>query len=945
MSKRYWTILLLLLVAVSVMAGTSGKIAGTVRDAQNGAPLTGVNVFVEGTLMGAATDINGYFIILNVPVGKYQVKATMMGYAPMTLRDVTVSIDLTTKLEFALRTTVLETGEVVVVAQRPLLRQDEFTSRHTVSAEEIEVQPVDNFQQIARNQAGVVGSHFRGGRVGEVLVVIDGLAVKDPAGEYSGNMGGFTADIPEAAIQEMEVTLGGFSAEYGNVQSGVLNLALKEGGQKFSGRSRVTSTNFGESLNELLMGKRGQWLDATYLHKLENVYQFSLNGPLVPGRANFSASAEITDRQQGNFLNEKAFYQSYQGKVTVKPTKSTKLAFGGLYSKRDWDQFYFQASKYGPGADYPYNDFWREQTAGDDTLYHYLYVTDPHKYWDQNGLATDTTITWITPVDSVTNDTSYYHGVKTWYVGPMQDYLWNYHQNSRNLYLVWTHTLSSRSYYELRYQTFYSNYHYATPDVDDRDGDGDTEEDLLWDTKLNGPHPIYRELESNYWWLKGDDPGWRDQKSWTSTFKLDFVSQLNNTHLVKSGAEINLHKMAVENISWGLGVGTERKDIWEQKTVDVGVYAQDKIEFEGIIGLIGLRYDYFDPNGWGDEILYPGDYNNPYSQVDSNGVPILLDPKKPTAKSQFSPRIAISHPITDRDVLHFSYGHYFQRPDAYYLYRNMYFQAFTKVGNYVGNPNIYPEKTVSYEIGLDHLFTDDVKGTITGYYKDVTNLMNWYKYIGRNLQGTEINVYSNADYGNMKGLEFALTKRVGRFWGGALNYTYAVAKGRSSSSSSGAGAFTDERRLNFLDFDQTHTVNANLTLLTPADGFFGMRLGPCRPLANWRANFQFKYGSGLPYSSYGTGKINDMRLPYTANTDLRFSRRLRLTGVNCDLFLDVFNLFDRRNVDWIGNTKYYELEDDPAIVRDEHLLGGQYVRNPQAYSDRRQYRFGVEVQF
>jgi len=153
--------------------------------------------------------------------------------------------------------------------------------------------------------------------------------------------------------------------------------------------------------------------------------------------------------------------------------------------------------------------------------------------------------------------------------------------------------------------------------------------------------------------------------------------------------------MAVENISWGLGVGTERKDIWEQKTVDVGVYAQDKIEFEGIIGLIGLRYDYFDPNGWGDEILYPGDYNNPYSQVDSNGMPILLDPKKPTAKSQFSPRIAISHPITDRDVLHFSYGHYFQRPDAYYLYRNMYFQAFTKVGNYVGNPNIYPEKRLA----------------------------------------------------------------------------------------------------------------------------------------------------------------------------------------------------------------------------------------------------------
>ncbi|MFH1214309.1 MAG: TonB-dependent receptor, partial [Candidatus Neomarinimicrobiota bacterium] len=344
MHKRLLIVLTGLIFAFETFAGTSGKITGRVSEAANGKPLAGVNVIIEGTTMGAATDLDGYFIILNIPVGTYRAKATMIGYTSMIVENIVVSIDLTTNINFALTSTVLEAGEsVVVTAQRPLMRKDEFTSRHTVTAEEMTVQPVDNFQQIARNQAGTVGSHFRGGRIGEVLVVIDGLPVKDPAGEYSGNMGGFTADVPEAAIQEMEVTLGGFSAEYGNVQSGVLNLALKEGGRKFSGKARVMSTNFGSDLNDLLMGERSKWLGVTYLHKLENNYQFSLNGPLLPNIANFSASAEITDRTQGNFINENSFNQSYQGKLTIKPTSKTKLAFGALYSKRDWDEFYLPA--------------------------------------------------------------------------------------------------------------------------------------------------------------------------------------------------------------------------------------------------------------------------------------------------------------------------------------------------------------------------------------------------------------------------------------------------------------------------------------------------------------------------------------------------------------------------------------------------------------------------
>ena len=930
-------LLLLLLLGLSslIFAGVTGKVEGFLTDRQTGQAMVGVNVVIQGTSYGAASDDEGYYVILNVPAGNYSVKASMIGFQDVTMSGVRVSIDLSTKLDFKLSSEVLEASEsVIIVAERPLLKRDEFTSRTTVSTEEIEIQPVDDFQSIARNQAGVVGSHFRGGRTGEVLVLIDGLPVKDPAGTYSGNMGGFTADIPEAGIQEMEVTLGGFSAEYGNVQSGILNLAMKEGGAKYSGRVRVSTTNFGSGLNDILMGERDRWFDTKYQHKLENIIQLSLSGP-VPGTGslNFSLSGEMTDRSQGYFLNQNLFKQSLQGKVTARFGQNAKLSIGGMYSYKEWDEFYFPASLYGPAEDYRINEYARYEQSGSSTIEHYVYVDDPSKY-DDFGTGYDSLTQFIVRGDTLIGDS-----VSTIYVGTMQDYLWDKIQTANNQYILWTQQLSSRTYYEARYQRFYSNYHYSTPDVEDRDGNGNTNEDLVWDDTQSGPHPIYRERIDNYWWLRGDDPGYRDQSSISNTFKLDFVSQVNNNHMVKSGLEFSHYEMDVENVSWTLGYGTNRLDIWKEDMIDFGVYIQDKVDYEGIVALIGLRYDYFNPNGFGDPVVYPSDFNDPFTSVDTTGSAIFTEPRESRYKSQISPRIAVSHPITDRDIIRFSYGHYFQRPDGYYMYRNLSYQALTKTGNYAGNPDLVPEKTVAYEVGVEHLFTNDIKFSVNGYYKDVTNLMNNYKYILKNYYGKEVRIFVNADYGNMKGLEFSFIKRLGDFWGGSVNYTFSVAKGRSSSTTSGAGAFDSERRLNVLDFDQTHTVNANITLKTPDR--FGKLWG------NWLANFQYDYGSGLPYSSYGTGKVNDMRMPSTTNTDLRISKQIDVSRTTLSLYMDIFNLFNNQNVDYLGDEEYYQTGEsagDASVVRRDGVTGN-YIRNPQVYNYERQFRFGISVQF
>lgn len=138
-----------------------------------------------------------------------------------------------------------------------------------------------------------------------------------------------------------------------------------------------------------------------------------------------------------------------------------------------------------------------------------------------------------------------------------------------------------------------------------------------------------------------------------------------------------------------------------------------------------------------------------------------------------------------------------------------------------------------------------------------------------------------------------------------------------------------------LDYDQTHTINANVTLKTPK------YLSPI--LRNWRANVQLDINSGLPYSSYGTGRTNDLRLPWSYNMDLRINRRIDAGPVKMDIFLDVYNVLNSLYITYIGSTQYYNQENDPAIIGLD--TGYTFIYNPEVYNDPRQFRAGLSVMF
>ena len=145
-----------------MFAGTTGKISGKVLDAGNHEPLIGANVVILGTTLGAATDFEGNYFIINIPPGKYQVKASLIGYNTVTIQNVQVNVDQTTKLDFDLSEEAVEMNDVLVVATRPIVQKDLTSTQSNVSGDDISMLPLEDVQSVVNLQAGVVDGHFRG---------------------------------------------------------------------------------------------------------------------------------------------------------------------------------------------------------------------------------------------------------------------------------------------------------------------------------------------------------------------------------------------------------------------------------------------------------------------------------------------------------------------------------------------------------------------------------------------------------------------------------------------------------------------------------------------------------------------------------------------------------------------------------------------------------------
>ncbi|MGB2960114.1 MAG: carboxypeptidase-like regulatory domain-containing protein, partial [Bacteroidota bacterium] len=160
---------------------TMGKVRGTVIDRETGEPLVGANVTIEGTTLGAACDINGEFIVLNVSPGTYSLRATYVGYRAMTIRNIRVTQGLTTEVNFNLQSEAIPGPAIEIIAEVPLINKNATNTISLITAEQIQQLPMRNVANIFTLAPGVVqqGNQFfvRGGRAEETAYYVDGVLV------------------------------------------------------------------------------------------------------------------------------------------------------------------------------------------------------------------------------------------------------------------------------------------------------------------------------------------------------------------------------------------------------------------------------------------------------------------------------------------------------------------------------------------------------------------------------------------------------------------------------------------------------------------------------------------------------------------------------------------------------------------------------------------------
>jgi len=965
--------LLLLLASAVTFAGTTGKIAGRILDAATGDPLVGANVVLENTSMGAATDTNGEFYVINIPPGRYSVLVRMMGYKPQRMEDIQVTVDLTTRLDFDLQSTVLETDEVVVVtANRMKIQKDLTSSERAIGASEIDKLPVKSVEDLVTLQAGVTRDasgnlHIRGGRSSEITYMVDGVQVVNP---LYRNMG---ISIDDQAIQELKAITGTFNAEYGQALSGVVNIVTKQGSPKFEinataylgdhlsfdddlyyvmdntewANEMARSLNRGTLYTNYDFSKHGLTSEAEVVQKVYdddkpwltkkqtlNVYepwkhrdlQLNVSGPVpwtgnrlsyfISGRYQYSPGYNMgkryfmpwgfqapaldslsTYKSPDNAIVPLSLYKSLstQSKIFFKPTHRMTLSYG----------FYF-------------NRQFNYYMDGDYSAVNYKYIPDAGRHHDTDRYTQILSLTYVF---------------------------------SKSTFLDF-----KGSYYESDYQE------YAYEDADDyryiptQAGDyqqyvynPSPDDDIAVSTSPN---------DFRYW---GNNPERENTINSYYSFKLDLTSQITKRHLTKLGISGRLHDLSYDQYDLQFSQATYRPIVpdvsspyhifYDANPREFAAYFQDKIEFNELIINIGLRFDYFDSDGKiladpkDPQIYSPFKIDHIYKNYtpttpDSELVEYTVDERrefwydKTEPKYQLSPRFGLSFPITDRGVIHFSYGHFFQNPAFQYLYANPNFWV-TGAGaqNLVGNADLDAERTIMYEIGLQQQMMQNLYLHITGFYRDIRD------WVGSGFpidtyRGLTYYKYVNRDHATAKGITLSGSYST-RALSINLDYTIMQARGTSSDPTDAYNDLQAQRapRVQMIDLDWDQPQSLNMVVNYNSGGWNVSVIGSANSGRPYTPQFARSESTG---SSASVGlRENSDRNPSTYNLDLRVAKLLKIGQWRLQVFGNITNLLDTRNANsvyadtgrpdftlqtYFNQTRFWEIGD----IEEYYARSGMY---------------------
>lgn len=889
----------------NLFAGNTGKIIGKITDAISGEPIIGVNVLVVGTTRGAITDMDGKYTIIGVPIGSYTVRASQVGYATVENKDVKVGADETTQLNFKLTSSEVQLTGVTITADKQLVNTLTTSSTQTVSEKAIQSIPnVKSVEDVLRLQAGVVkqGNNLflRGGRANEVQYLVDGIPTNNIvgnsgdllattsanaqlaqlyAGVQSGVVGGGASGLAVSAnaIQSVSVQTSGFDADYGNAQSGIINIVTKSGSDRYTGSIQYRTDRFGSNnQNEAYSSFSFGGPDPITKYLLPS---FSLK---LPGTLTFFLSADI-DRSDGAYkYSQNEFYNPIERKVELKGF------IGGILNGVG---FRYRDNQ---NNSFTINTKLKYDISGDDQLsYGYrASVSTNHDYNKQWKYRADSSS--LQSSLSIQNNLSWQH-----FFSPQTFIRW---------YLA---KLENREGNDVAGLTppFYT---FTEEDLGNNDLDRDGFMDL------------------------GTGQRWYNSSTEVITTRFDLNSQIHPLHMLKTGFEFNSEHIKSMEIHYPTGeyhhpdsVGNEKYSRGEYPGYGVyrwymnqypnrgGFYVQDNIELAGLNLHVGIRYDFFDLGkqvydlnfieawkyayNWSDTLEGKTDpdwlYNMPgktrQEKID-NGLDDGTRLWYFLTHGHFSPRLSIGYPVTDRIVFYFNYGHFLQLPDRSHYYRDPFIVGAS--GNWIGNPNLKPQRTVAYEAGFENQFSDDMAFAVHAFYKDI------FDYTATVERGDN-KVYKNLDYASARGFEITFNQAFAGNFSTAFSYSYQIAKGRSSNPL--ASIYEPEYQLpreTRLDWDQNHTANifATYRVGPKEEGqFFGLPF-----VNNYGISITWTYGSGFPYTGFQGSRVtsrnvylkNSETAPYTTTINLNIYKGFQLLEtINLLLTFDIQNLLDRRN--------------------------------------------------
>lgn len=934
-----------------IPATGKGRLQGKVIDARSGEGLPGANVTVKGTYYGASSDIEGNVKIENVNPGVYTVEVSLLGYKVIQFTGVNVEAGQTYTFRGRMEETVLAVGqEIVVVGEKPLFDIEETATRRNVGQADIQASAVQSVQGIVGLQTGVVMAdneiHIRGGRTHENAYLLDGISVQDP---LAGT--GFGLQLSPASIQEVEVITGGYNAEYGQATSGIVNITTREGAEKYSGAFSYKSDHLGNP------AVRANWNTDIFDANLSGPepitsYLLPALGLQIPGRMSFFGTF------YGNLSDGFTRWVEVVGSDN-RPAGYEVQAPGGLYSS------VFPSgggSGWSPRRSNNYS-WLGKMTYRPSSTIKLVYAFSQSVVIDQNTQAIQSTLERVDP-------------------NPGYQYLFQYIPDSANTFsqinmqhsLSWTHTLSNQMFYEVKLSRYTAH---VRGDANGKSFNAYIEPQDI----VRYPIRYYNQTTDTIGVIPGDgfyDLGsptsWRDHFIEEFTVKGDLTNFFSEKNKFKAGIEMRFQDFQMADLRnpWVKPLGFDN-DIYEVHAAQGALYAQDNVTLSGMILNVGLRLDYWAPGKYVDEVA--ADTSSALIVSRALREQYLKDTFPlfgRRIKARLSPRLGISHPISDNQTLFFSYGHFSKLPRPQFVYSKLN-RTSVRSSLPVGNPNLNPETTVAYELGIRNQLSGNDVLTVTAFYKDIFDYITEKTVLRLSALGGAqyYTTYLNSDYGRVRGLEVEYKKRIGGWFRGSASGSYSIATGKSSTPNENLIRLQQGEPENikekYLIWDRPLQVSLNLNFTVPAgEPLFGVGEGI---LDDMNLFLRFFYESGKRYTPQivsgfeaGTGRplyISDLSRELQGvgedwmYVDLNFEKYFNLGFGKLIAAIEVQNLFDRRNPQIINPVtgRAYEYGDPTTSGTNDPLypqLTGDinpFPFNPARYLNPRTMRLSLAFQF